>query len=296
VETAVGEGEVVGEGAVRAEMDFPAIDGDFGTGNGSAVEDELGVDVHGEGAVLASGDGTEAGGETAGAELEEAAAEGFGDLEGADAEAADEIAAEVFEDAIGEAGGDDAAEGVGEREGVAVPLEAGEGLGEPFAGAHLVLDQVEELAEGVVEGDGDEFDFPVGGGVVAGGEHLVGHGELMERAVVPIVAELGLEEGGGAVNGEVPLLGAGEDLNLVDAFGAGNVDLQKDFAPGGFLFGIAELLPAKVPVGVKPAGIAGGEKNAAGAVTFGQFSQRFKGGEFRFGGGGGERLEDEFVG
>jgi hypothetical protein len=59
---------------------------------------------------------------------------------------------------------------------------------------------------------------------------------------------------------------------MMNPFGPGNVDLQKDFAFGGFLFGLAELLPAEIPVRVKPTGIPGGEKNAAGAVTFGQLS------------------------
>ncbi|NCZ53243.1 MAG: hypothetical protein EBY81_05045, partial [Verrucomicrobia bacterium] len=35
--------------------------------------------------------------------------------------------------------------------------------------------------------------------------------------------------------------------------------MQKDLAAGGFLFGVAQLLPGKVPVGVEPAGIAGGD-------------------------------------
>ena len=111
-----------------------------------------------------------------------------------------------------------------------------------------------------------------------------------------IVAKFRLKEGGGAMNREIPLLGAGKNLDLMDPLGPGNKDLQKDFAFGGFLLGVTKLLPTEIPIGIEPTGIPGGEKEAAGAVTFGQLSQIFVGGEFRFGGGGRERLEDEFVG
>jgi hypothetical protein len=47
-------------------------------------------------------------------------------------------------------------------------------------------------------------------------------------------------------------------VDLVDTFLTRDEDLQKDLAGGGFLLGVAQLLPGKVPVGVEPAGIAGG--------------------------------------
>ena len=73
-----------------------------------------------------------------------------------------------------------------------------------------------------------------------------------------VVAEFGLKGGGGSVDGEVPLLRARKDVDLVDTFLTRDEDLQKDLAGGGFLLGVAQLLPGKVPVGVEPAGIAGG--------------------------------------
>lgn len=73
-----------------------------------------------------------------------------------------------------------------------------------------------------------------------------------------VVAEFGLKGGGGAMDGEVPLPRSRKDVNLVDALLARDEDLQKDLAVGRFLLGVAQLLPGKVPVGVEPAGIAGG--------------------------------------
>lgn len=97
-----------------------------------------------------------------------------------------------------------------------------------------------------------------------------------------VVAEFGLKGGGGSVDGEVPLARTGEDVNLMNAFPAWDEDLQKDLAAGGFLFGVAQLLPGKVPVGVEPAGIAGGEKKATGTVALGEFAELFEGGWFGF--------------
>ena len=71
-------------------------------------------------------------------------------------------------------------------------------------------------------------------------------------------------------------------MNLMNAFPTWDENLQKDLAAGGFLFGIAQLLPGKVPVGVEPSGIAGGKKKAAGPVAFGEFSELLEGGWFGF--------------
>ena len=133
-----------------------------------------------------------------------------------------------------------------------------EGTGEGFSWMNLSREEIEELAEGVVKRNGDELDLGVGGGVISRGKHFVGNGEGIEGAIVAVVAEFGLKGGGGAMHGEVPLLRAGEDVDLVDTFLAGDEDLQKDLAGGRFLLGVAQLLPGKVPVGVEPAGIAGG--------------------------------------
>ena len=97
-----------------------------------------------------------------------------------------------------------------------------------------------------------------------------------------VVAEFGLKGGGGSVDGEVPLARTGEDMNLMNAFPTRDEDLQKDLAARGFLFGVAQLLPGKVPVGVEPAGIAGGKKKAPGTVAFGEFAELFEGGWFGF--------------
>ena len=99
-----------------------------------------------------------------------------------------------------------------------------------------------------------------------------------------VVADFGLKGGGGSVDGEVPLTRTGEDMNLMNAFPTRDEDLQKDLAAGGFLFGVAQLLPGKVPVGVEPAGIASGKKKAAGTVAFGEFAELFGGGWFGFSG------------
>ena len=53
MELSIGEDEVVGEGSIRAKADGASVDGDLGAWGGAAVEDEFGVDVHGEGTVVA---------------------------------------------------------------------------------------------------------------------------------------------------------------------------------------------------------------------------------------------------
>ncbi len=53
VELSIGEDEVVGEGSIGTKADGVSVDGDLGTWGGAAVEDEFGVDVHGETAVVA---------------------------------------------------------------------------------------------------------------------------------------------------------------------------------------------------------------------------------------------------
>ncbi len=97
-----------------------------------------------------------------------------------------------------------------------------------------------------------------------------------------VVADFGLKGGGGSVDGEVPLARTGENMDLMNAFPAWDEDLQKDLAAGGFLLGVAQLLPGKVPVGVEPAGIAGGKKKATGTVALGEFAELFEGGWFGF--------------
>ncbi len=92
------------------------------------------------------------------------------------------------------------------------------------------------------------------------------------------------------MNGEIPLLGAREDLDLMHALGTRHINLQEDFALGRFLFRIPKLLPAEVPVGIEPTGIAGGQKEAAGAITFRQLSQIFVSRQFRLRFGRGKRL------
>lgn len=97
-----------------------------------------------------------------------------------------------------------------------------------------------------------------------------------------VVAEFGLKGGGGSMDGEIPLTRTREDMNLMNAFPTWDEDLQKDLAAGGFLFGVAQLLPGKVPIGVEPAGVAGGKKKATGTVALGEFSELFEGGRFGF--------------
>lgn len=53
MELSIGENEVVGEGSIGSKSDGASIDGDVGAGGGSSVEDEFGVDVHGESAFVA---------------------------------------------------------------------------------------------------------------------------------------------------------------------------------------------------------------------------------------------------
>jgi hypothetical protein len=55
MELSIGEDEVVGEGSIGSKSDGASIDGDVGSGGGSSVEDEFGVDVHGESAFVAWG-------------------------------------------------------------------------------------------------------------------------------------------------------------------------------------------------------------------------------------------------
>jgi len=55
MELSIREDEVVGEGSIGAKADGVSIDGDVGAGGGSAVENEFGVDVHGERAFVAGG-------------------------------------------------------------------------------------------------------------------------------------------------------------------------------------------------------------------------------------------------
>src|SRR5579859_4727785 len=52
--TAVGEAETHGEGAVVAELDRLALEGDAGVRLGGAVDDELGVEVEEEAALAAA--------------------------------------------------------------------------------------------------------------------------------------------------------------------------------------------------------------------------------------------------
>jgi len=47
-------------------------------------------------------------------------------------------------------------------------------------------------------------------------------------------------------------------VDLMNPVPAGNIDLEVNFPIGGFLFGIAELLPGEVPIGKEAAGVARG--------------------------------------
>jgi hypothetical protein len=53
MELSIGEDEVVGECSIGAKADGASVDGDLGAWGGATVEDEFGVDVHGETAVVA---------------------------------------------------------------------------------------------------------------------------------------------------------------------------------------------------------------------------------------------------
>ena len=55
MELSIGEDEVVGEGSIGSKGDGASINGDVGAGGGSSVEDEFGVDVHGECTFVARG-------------------------------------------------------------------------------------------------------------------------------------------------------------------------------------------------------------------------------------------------
>ena len=104
-------------------------------------------------------------------------------------------------------------------------MDASEGTGKGFPWVDLSREEVEELAEGVVKRNGDELDLGIGGGVISWGKHFVGNGKGIEGAIVAVVAEFGLKGGGGAMDGEVPLFRAGEDVDLVDTFLARDEDL-----------------------------------------------------------------------
>jgi hypothetical protein len=76
---------------------------------------------------------------------------------------------------------------------------------------------------------------------------------------------------------KVPLAGTGEDMNLVNPFLSRDKNLQKNFPIRRLLFGVTELLPGEIPVGVKPSGVPGGQEEATGAVTFGEIPEKFEG-------------------
>ena len=62
------------------------------------------------------------------------------------------------------------------------------------------------------------------------------------------------------------------NMNLMNPFPARNIDMEVNFTLGGLLFGIAELLPAEVPIGKEAAGVACGEEKTACSVRFGKFA------------------------
>ena len=218
METAVGEGEMVGKGTVRAEGNFLAVDGDLRPGDGTTINDQFCVHMYGKSAVSPAGAGAKAGGDAAGAQLEEAAAKRLGDFEGADADPPDQIAAEIIEDAIGHARGNEATERVGEGERVSLPLEPGQGFGQRLSRFYLRLDEIEQLAEGVVEGDSDEFHLLIGGRVVPRRQGFPGEGQLMEGAVPAVVAQFRLEAGPRAVHREIPFRGNPEKYESGGSF------------------------------------------------------------------------------
>jgi len=55
-------------------------------------------------------------------------------------------------------------------------LDAIEGTGERFSWMNLSREEIEELAEGVVERNGDELDLGIGGGIISWGKHFVRNG------------------------------------------------------------------------------------------------------------------------
>jgi len=78
------------------------------------------------------------------------------------------------------------------------------------------------------------------------------------------------------VRGKEPFSGSGSDMNLVNPLLAWNKDLEVDVTIGGYFLSFLDLFPGKVPVGKKSVGIAGGKKEAASSVGFGQVPQKFK--------------------
>lgn len=109
MELSIGEDEVVGEGSVGTKADGASIDGDVRAGGGSSIEDEFGVDVHGESTFVAEGAGGQTGGSATGGEFFEAATKRLGNFQGADAGTEDEVTSEIVENTIGHTCGDNAA-------------------------------------------------------------------------------------------------------------------------------------------------------------------------------------------
>ena len=135
-------------------------------------------------------------------------------------------------------------------------------------------DESPKLLERVMEGNRNELDFVIRRGIVARGEDLAGNGQLLERPVRTVVAEFGLDMRGGAIDRKIPFPGARVNLDLMNPSLTGDKDLEVNFSLRGFLFGIAELLPAEVPIGKEAAGVACGEKKTTGFVRIGKFAQK----------------------
>ena len=204
------------------------------------------------------------------------AAENFGHLERSESVIFPKISAEVGEDLGRGDRADGATEGVRKGKGMAGSLQAGKNLGQGFSWAEECADEIPELTEGEVEGDGDEFDGFVGGGGIGGRGDFGREGKLVKGAVGAVVAEFGLKVGGGALGGEEPLSGTGRDMNLVDPLFPWDENLEIDFSVRGLLSCLTQLVSGKVPVGEEGLGISGGEEEAAGAVTFGKLAEGFE--------------------
>ena len=62
------------------------------------------------------------------------------------------------------------------------------------------------------------------------------------------------------------------NVDLMNPFLVGNIDLEVNLSTGGYFFRVAELLPSEVPIDKKAAGIACGEEKTACSVRFGKFA------------------------
>ena len=93
------------------------------------------------------------------------------------------ISTQISKDLFCRARSEESAEGIREGEGVAFLLESGQGAGEGFPGANMGTDESPELLKRVMEGNRDELDFVIRGGIVPRRKRFTGNSQLMERPV-----------------------------------------------------------------------------------------------------------------